>query len=167
MSDIILDAIKDFLYERQRPKKGRLDGTLYVCKGHLNIKENTVINKSIFPYYIIIEKYRGIDEEIYYTLYKNSDNSLIRNKTNCESHFYKKPIGALNCIIALLQSLNEHLFTLIIQGNCMSNYIVRVDITELEFVEGFFYLNMILTNILNQYEYTDFKHHQYFNKIIK
>ena len=40
MADLILDAIKTFLYERQEPEEGQLDGTFYMFKGLITVKEN-------------------------------------------------------------------------------------------------------------------------------
>ena len=65
MADLILHNIKSFLYERQSPDTGRLDGTLHMCKGYLTIGKDVKIYKSIYPTYILMERYRGSKNKIY------------------------------------------------------------------------------------------------------
>jgi hypothetical protein len=107
MSDIILDSLKSFLYERQAPEEGILDGTFRLIKGRANINENTNIYKSIFPTYFLMERWRGFKNRIYYKCYfikKGSNFELIKKKDDCENHYFKKPIGSIHILASILQS---------------------------------------------------------------
>jgi hypothetical protein len=172
--DDISYLIKNFLYERQEPYNGRLDGTLYICKGILHIYPDTKIYKSIYPIFMIIEKYRGIKNKIYYKMYINKNNEQqydlinLKNKENCEVHFFTKPQGALINIFNLMQTKNDvDNFTFIIEGSKISNIIAFVSNINFNISQtDFLYLNTILNNILTHYEYIDFESHQYYSKVV-
>jgi hypothetical protein len=161
--------IKGFLYERQPPEEGQLDGTLYVCKGIINVYDDTKISKSIYPVYLIIERHRGRNNQIYYKLYSNTDkttNGLINQKLK-ETYtiqYFIKPIGAINLIMGALQSENNSDFTIIIEGSSISSTIAHFN--NFDFDERLAQTNMYVQNMLIQFENIDFTHHQYYNKRI-
>jgi hypothetical protein len=182
-SDIFLYTIKTFLYERQEPDKGRLDGTLYFCKGRVNIGPQTIIDKSILPCYVIMERYRGLNNKIYYKLYVNREQKIENDilTTNIkllnnvdldqdldldqyEQHYYIKPIGAIHLYTQIMQLTEPQYFTFILQGSNISNYIISLNNLNYAITEP--NIQIILQNVLYQYEYTDFMHHQYFSKVV-
>lgn len=168
MSDLIKSIIKSYLNERQINEKGQLDGTLHFCKGLLNIDPNHKIEKSIYPTYAIMEKYRGLSQKIYYRVLVNKQDSkyyLIKNKKDCQSYYFKEPIGAINVYYSIIQELTNYFaniieFTFILEGNSIENYIIHLNNIS------FLHIQSLLQNILEQYRYTDFEHHQYFNPIV-
>jgi hypothetical protein len=168
MSDLILHNIKSFLYERQAPDIGRLDGTLHMCKGELNINKEIKIYKSIYPTYILMERYRGSKNKIYYKVYVNQDLegniNLIRKKEDANIHYFIKPIGAIHIFSSVLQRVPDSYFTIIIEGNSIHNYFIKLNNMNYSVIET--HLQITLQNILYHFEYVDFENHQRFNRIM-
>ena len=169
MSDLVLDIIKSFLYERQETENGRLDGTFYVCRGLLNISKDTKISKSIFPTYFIMERHKDKFRDVYYKVYINKDsegsiNLISPNKDNCECHYFTKPIGAIHLLTTILSQSRFRQFTFIIEGSCIGNYVITFeDDNNIMFDPR---VHVFLQNILGHYEYTDLVRHQYYNKVV-
>jgi hypothetical protein len=167
MADLITHIIKSYLYERQEPKEGILDGKLYVCMGILQISKNVSISKSIFPVYVMITKHRGNRNNIYYKVLINrdSDGKMILigpDKSSCEAHYFTKPSGAIHLLTTLLSGNNGRHFTFIIEGSCIGNYVITFeDNNQISFDPR---VHVFLQNILSHYEYTDFLSHQYYSK---
>lgn len=168
MADLITSIIKSYLHERQIHEKGKLDGTLHFCKGLLEIGPKHKISKSIYPTYIIMEKHRGLNQRVFYKVFTNKVNDkyqLIKNKNDCSYHFFKEPIGAINLYYTVIQQQQLEgieRFTLVLEGSSIDNYVIKLDFLN----DNFLMMQILLQNILEQYRYTDFEHHQYFNPII-
>jgi len=174
MSDVVLHAIKNFLYERQQPDEGLLDGTFYLFKGFVNIDDKIKFYKSLFPTYLIIERHRRKYEElvndniicrfeIFYVVYVSKINFgfISKTRTNCERHYFKSPEGAIFQIMNIIQKSNQNLFTAMIVGNSIGPVIVHIDRT----IERIGIQNLI-NNILVYFHNVHFEIHQLYNEIV-
>lgn len=175
MSDIILHSIKSFLYEKQKPERGRLDGTLYLFKGNININKNTKIHKSIFPTLAILERHRGPSDNkscpsdnkscpsgITYKLFinKNPENgniTLIKKKEDCLNYYFKEPEGAIHILFSIIQTRAME-FTLAIEGENIPHCVIHMNSFNYEIIEG--HLRIQLMNILTHFRCIDFESHQ-------
>lgn len=170
MSDLILDIIKQFLYERQLGQEGKLDGALYLCKG--DIKNNIVPHKSILPCFMIMERWQGFHNQIYYKCYVNpalDDNlneefKVINHKNDCQIHFFKKPMGAILLIMGIIQKVRDQIFTFISDGNAIQSYFTKFSNSNYDVAEP--RIQVLVQNVLSHFEFVDFQHHQYFNKYV-
>jgi len=168
MADLISAIIKSYLHERQIHETGRLDGTLHFCKGLLDIAPTHKIGKSIYPTYIIMEKHRGLNQQIFYKVYINKIDGkykLIYDKNECNHFFFKEPIGAINLYYTVIQQQKElHIndFTFVLEGSSIENYVVKLASIN----NSFMMMQVLLQNMLEQFRYTDFEHHQYFNRVV-
>ena len=164
MSDIILDALKQFLYERQLGQKGKLDGSLYFCKG--NINDSIKPSKSILPCYMIMERWQGFDNKIYYKCYVQPDENgsfkIIKKKETCQLHFFKKPIGSILLLIDIISNVDKQTLTFITDGNSIKPYFTKFNTENFNTVA----IQIFIQNILSHFEFVDFKHHQYFNTLV-
>jgi hypothetical protein len=161
MSDLVLDAIKSFLYERQEPEEGLLDGRFYMFKGHILMKPGINFHKSIYPTYLIIERHRGPKNRIYYKVFVNKTENevlLIRDKKKCEHQFFKKPMGAIFLIQNILRKIPNDNFSFIIEGNSFAPVIVHLDRMYDNYT--------IIQDALVYYENIDFEVHQLYNDVV-
>jgi hypothetical protein len=176
MADLISDIVKDFLYERQEDKHGRLDGTLYFCKGHINIRKNTKIDKSIFPTYIIMERHRSPDNRIFYKTFVNIHDSgnefiaptesynILKIKRNDNNKcFFTGPLGALHLYTSILQNIPNHEFTFILDSNSDGTHVTHLN--NFNYMEVEAHLQITIQNILQQFQYTDFMSSQRYKPI--
>jgi hypothetical protein len=163
MADDILYLVKKYLYERQEPDEGKLDGTLHLCNGSIN--STVILHKSIFPTWLKIERHRGSRNRIYYKTYVNKDSygiPIVLNKKSQEIHYFTNPIGAVNLITSILQSIPDQNFTILIEGENIANYVIYFSNENYQQVEARLYQQV--HSILTHFSYIDFEHHQYYNK---
>lgn len=167
MSDIVLDAIKSFLYERQEHEEGRLDGTLYLLKGQINLDEKINFKKSIYPTYLIIQRYRDDNRNIYYKTLVNKNEKevfLLRLKEPHEKYYFHKSTGSIYLIMNIFQKLRDQQFTFIIDGNCIPPFVVHVSTMNYEYMVHA--IHLICMDILTHFDNINFELHQRYNLIV-
>ena len=170
----LLITIKDFLYERQEPKDGRLDGTLYLLKGQRTIPKGVKVHKSIYPTWMRIERHRGRKNKIFYKTFINKDEEgeiqLLNKRNKQEIHFFTKPLGAIHICSRIFSANPNEWFTFIIEGECIANYVIQIDSrmnNQFDRIIKESGIQNRVQNILRHFEYIDFEHHQYYNYIIE
>lgn len=154
--DNILYLIKSYAYERQEPEEGKLDGSFYILKGKIFLRKDVKFEKSIYPTYLKIERYRGIDNTVYYKTYVNkTDDSvaLIHNYNNCEKHYFKHAMGSIFLIMNIFEKLQNQEFTIIIHGNSIAPLCLLLNTYNYEFIQSNLQLhvNNALTHFDNIY----------------
>lgn len=167
MSDVVLDAIKSFLYERQNYDTGKLDGELHLIKGTVNIRKDVKFEKSIFAKILVIERHRR-KEKIFYkvsTSKTNNEYKILKHKQTCDVHYFTKPIGSINIIFEILKQIQNEQFTIIINSSNFPMFIYHINNIHMDFILETS-LNMILQNILIQFETIDYEEHQLRNHIL-
>jgi len=165
MSDVVLHAIKTFLYERQSPEEGILDGKLYMFKGHVNMNSTVKFHKSIYPTYLIMERFRGPNDRVYYKVFVHKNDANIdlvqASRKNCEVHYFKKPIGAIFLIYNIITKLATENFSFIIEGSSFANLIIHYNRNL-----GFDYNRHLVNDVLTYFENIDFEMHQLLNPLV-
>jgi hypothetical protein len=172
MADLVLDIIKSMLYERQPPEEGQLDGTLYLFKGQVKLVPGINFHKSIYPTYLIMERWRAPNKKpyinkIYYKVYVQRTEEevfLIRKKENCEIHYFTNPIGSMNIITSIFQRLDQQMFSFILQNVSIGPVISWISTVNYFVQES--NINERVKNILLHFKHIDFEMHQLNNKYI-